>query len=77
MRYDDQRRVGGLTWIGWLNLAVLQWLCLRLASYTDDAGVMVGWTVRPMPPVVRWRSPYDVASATMLFVAAAIFLRAC
>lgn len=64
--YDMQRRVLGLTKVGWLNLLVLQWLGMRLAAncdLTDRGHVIVGWSVRPTWPLAHWRADYRIAGA--------------
>lgn len=45
MRDADMRRVFGLTWAGWLNCLLLQWLCLRLQRDVEDNGVISCWAL--------------------------------
>ncbi len=42
MRDTDMRRVCGLTWHGWLNCLVLQWLCLRLIRVVESDDTISG-----------------------------------
>lgn len=63
MKYDDRRRLLGLTWIGWLNLIALQWVGLRLAAVVEPPDdVQTGWTVKRWWPLEGWRGVYKVAS---------------
>lgn len=45
MKDQDMRRVFGLTWAGWINCLLLQWLCLRLQREVEDDGTISGWAV--------------------------------
>lgn len=56
-----QREFYGLTWVGWLNMLVLQWLGLRLAYVVPAAGVAlapprrVGWALAwGVLPLAGW-----------------------
>jgi hypothetical protein len=63
----DLRRFLGLTWAGWLNCLLLQWLCLRIVRHVEDDGEItrwcliygpiwrVGWSLprRQAPPTAR------------------------
>lgn len=48
-----------LTWVGWLNFLVLQWLCFRLGRERDTVGRHLRWmTVRWVLPLTGWWSHY-------------------
>lgn len=57
------RRLLGLTWMGWLNFLVLQWLFVRVARRlpfaTTDYYVSRGrlYVVRYVLPLTGWVSP--------------------
>lgn len=49
----------GLTWMGWLNFGVLQWLCVRLqGSFDDETRVIEAWQIRFALPLTGWWSDY-------------------
>lgn len=54
------KRVLGFTWVGWLNIVVLQWFCVRLGYALDkETGSFVRWTwVGPVLPLTGWWSDY-------------------
>ena len=53
------RRIFGLTWVGWLNVLALQWLCVRLAYQVDTGGRPIRWNLLVgVVPLTGWRSPY-------------------
>lgn len=63
MRYEDQRRLLGLTWIGWINVLLFQWLGFRLAATVQGRhDTIVGYCVRWRLPLHVWRWPYQVLS---------------
>jgi hypothetical protein len=48
-----------MTWLGYLNFGVLQWLCVRLARERDDAGNIVGYRwLGPVAPLTGWWNDY-------------------
>lgn len=50
MKDHEMRRLLGLTWCGWLNFLLLQWLCLRLVRVVDDDDdTVTGYQIRWMP----------------------------
>lgn len=67
-------RLLGLTWLGWLNLVLLQWMCLALEAVVDgppdDAShdTISGWRVVTTLPLVRWRTRYKALGVAWLVV---------
>ena len=57
------RRVWGLTWAGWLNCLLLQWLCLRLSRLVEADDTITGWSLRWAP---IWRIGWSLPSRTPL-----------
>lgn len=49
-----KRSLFGLTWVGWINLLVLQWFCIRL-GYGGATWQVVRWVV----PMSGWWSKYQ------------------
>lgn len=47
------RRFLGLTWVGWLNMLVLQWFCVRLVYHVEDNNTISGWSYCFMLPLSR------------------------
>lgn len=37
------KRYRGMTWVGWVNVVIFQWLFLRLAYRTEDDNSISGW----------------------------------
>lgn len=58
--YDDQRRVFGLTKIGWINILVLQWFGLRLAAECETVGMLL---TTDSPTLFRATGPLGVSNA--------------
>jgi len=45
----------GDTWVGWLNLLVVQWLFFRIYWNTEPDGEVLGWGILgPVLPVSGW-----------------------
>lgn len=65
MKHDDRRRMLGLTWIGWLNLVILQWTGHRLAAKVDEHEEHVGFAIRRWWPLSGWLGPYRSASVAV------------
>ena len=58
MNYPD-RRFLSLTWVGWLNFLLVQWLCVRIAGRIDHSGKFAGWGLRgPVLPLSGWWGDY-------------------
>jgi hypothetical protein len=54
------RRFLGYSWVGWLNMLVLQWwlICLQVALCAKT-GKSVRWKlIGPLVPLTGWWSPY-------------------
>lgn len=55
----------GLTVVGWFNMLILQWFCVRLAYSVDpkpnDGSVGFGF-LYPIVPLTGWRGRYAPAS---------------
>lgn len=83
MMATDMRRVNGLTWIGWLNFCVLQWLFVRLVYEVDidgsRLGDVVGWSLRRMRPLKNWHPGWwmviPAALSLPVVVVATLYLR--
>jgi len=58
-------RVLGLTWVGWLNFLLLQWVGLRLCGVFDGgSAAWVGWSYYwPVLPLSGWWTDYVPATA--------------
>lgn len=49
----------GHTWLGWLNLIILQWFFIRLAEELDLQNMHRKWTIlRWVIPTTGWKSDY-------------------
>ena len=49
----------GHTWLGWLNLLILQWFFLRLAEGRDGDGNHYNWKLFfGIVPATGWNKPY-------------------
>ena len=47
------------TWVGWLNIIVLQWLFVRLFYATNDQDEVVNYGfIFPVLPLTGWWSDY-------------------
>jgi hypothetical protein len=47
------------TWLGWLNLLLVQWSFFRIARRVDLKGKQTGWSILgPVLPMTGWGSPY-------------------
>jgi hypothetical protein len=60
-RRRPKRELLGLTWCGWLNVLVLQWLGLRLAYSIEraDSATVTEWRLmRWIVPLTGWWHPY-------------------
>lgn len=66
------RRVLGLTWVGWLNFCVLQWLGLRLAYEVETQGFhpkygeVVGWQLKRVRPMKHWNRGWWMVLPSLL-----------
>lgn len=57
----------GMTWVGWLNFCVLQWLGVRLTYTVRDDG-RIGLTgFRMWWPMTRWHLTWDAADIVPCF----------
>ena len=62
MKDSDLRRFLGLTWAGWLNFLVLQWIGLRLVRVVELDDTITCWRIRWMPiwrigwSLPRWKA---------------------
>jgi len=54
------RKILGYSWIGWLNIILLQWLFIRLQVNIDnDTNEIVKFRIiGPIFPLTGWNSPY-------------------
>jgi hypothetical protein len=50
-----RRELFGYTWVGWLNMLLLQWACVRL-GYTNDGGWRLLTRIRPGS---GWSRPFQ------------------
>lgn len=55
MMASNMRRVGGLTWVGWLNFILLRWFFVRLSYAVED-------DARGRFSIVRWVWPIPWAA---------------
>lgn len=57
MRYPE-RSFLGYTWVGWLNIVLLQWFWLRLQGSIDNDRPTQWQIITPVAPLTGWRSNY-------------------
>lgn len=62
MRYPRKHFLG-FTWVGWLNVLVLQWFCIRLQGmqYYYQGFTYLTWQIRFCYPLTGWWSKYKPA----------------
>ncbi len=48
----------GLTWVGWLNFLLLQWLGIRLARLREDGRTAGFGLLAPVLPLSGWWSEF-------------------
>ena len=51
-------RVLGLSWVGWLNFILLQWVGIRLAYVVDGRRITRWYLLRWIVPLTGWWSHY-------------------
>jgi len=53
------KKLFGYTWVGWLNIIVLQWLFVRLYYAESDSGSVENYgIIFPIVPLTGWWSDY-------------------
>lgn len=57
--YAGRKKFFGHTWLGWLNIIVLQWFCIRLAQSIDMTTQDRKWFIlKWIVPTTGWNSDY-------------------
>lgn len=53
------KRLFGRTWLGWLNIIILQWLFIRLARVVDKDGNTESYCIlKYVWPTTGWKNDY-------------------
>jgi hypothetical protein len=53
------RKFLGFTWVGWLNILLVQWFCARLQGCIDDEDGKTTWfIITPVAPLTGWKTNY-------------------
>jgi hypothetical protein len=48
----------GYSWLGILNMAILQWLFIRLQATVENGQIVKFKVIGPVVPLTGWWSPY-------------------
>lgn len=57
MKYPD-KEFCGFTWVGWLNIFILQWFFVRLQGAIEEDGKTQWQIIIPVVPLTGWFSDY-------------------